>query len=66
MRRKINLKKHNMKNLLIFLTFTASAVAFPGCEFIGDIFKTGIWVGVIIVVAIIAVIAFIAKMFSKK
>lgn len=41
------------------------SVLFSGCEFLGDVFRTGIWVGVIIVIAIIAVIAFIVKMFSK-
>ncbi len=55
-----------MKKLLTFLSFILPALFFPGCEFIGDVFKTGIWVGVIIVVAVIAVTAFIAKSFSKK
>lgn len=54
-----------MKNLLSILIIF-SAVIFSGCEFIGDIFKTGIWVGVIIVIAILAVVAFIAKSISKK
>ena len=38
---------------------------FPGCQAIGDIFKAGIWVGIIIVIAIIAIVGFIIKMFSK-
>lgn len=42
-----------------------SLILIPGCEFIGDVFKAGVWVGIIIVIAIIAVIAFIIKMFSK-
>ena len=54
-----------MKKLFAALSFLQMSVLLSGCEFIGDVFKTGIWVGVIIVVAIIAVIAFIAKMFSK-
>lgn len=37
---------------------------FPGCEAIGDIFKAGVWVGVIIVIAILAVVGFIIKMFK--
>lgn len=36
-----------------------------GCEFIVDVFKTGVWAGVIIIIAIAAVIAFIVKLFSK-
>ncbi len=54
-----------MKNLLFILILTLIPLTVTGCEFIGDIFKTGIWVGVIIVIAVIAVIAFIAKLFSK-
>lgn len=54
-----------MKKLFALFSIMLSALLFSGCEFIGDIFKAGIWVGVIIIVAIIAVIAFIAKMFSK-
>ena len=37
----------------------------PGCDFIGDVFKTGVWVGIIIVLAVISVIAFIVKMFKS-
>ena len=37
---------------------------FPGCEAIGDIFKAGVWVGIIIVIAILAVVGFIIKMFK--
>ena len=54
-----------MKKLFVLLSIIQSAVMFSGCEVIGDIFKTGMWVGVIIVIAIIAVIAFIARMFKK-
>lgn len=54
-----------MKKLLAFLSFIPSALLFSGCEFIGDVFKTGVWVGVIIIIAVIALIAFIVKMFSK-
>ncbi len=36
------------------------------CEVIGGIFKAGVWVGILIVVAIIAVIVFIFKGSSKK
>jgi len=32
-----------------------------GCELIGDIFKAGVWVGVLGVVALIALIAFLMK-----
>jgi hypothetical protein len=42
-----------------------SLILIPGCEFIGDVFKAGVWVGIIIVIAIIAVVVGLIKMFSK-
>jgi len=57
-----------MKNpksvLYLSIIFAALLVVLPGCEFIGDVFKAGIWVGIIIIIAILAVIAFIVKMFK--
>ena len=50
-------------NPVIFL-LTLSLFFIPGCEVIGEIFKAGVWVGIIIVIAIIAVIAFIARTFK--
>jgi hypothetical protein len=40
--------------LLLFLTTTLT-----GCELIGDIFQAGIWVGVIAVLAVLALVAFL-------
>lgn len=57
------MKKH-ISVLYMFLVFTSLLVSLPGCEFIGDVFKAGIWVGIIIIIAVIAVIAFIIKMFK--
>ncbi|MBN8583762.1 MAG: hypothetical protein J0M37_01610 [Ignavibacteria bacterium] len=57
-----------MKNpksvLYLSIMFAVLIVILPGCEFIGDVFKAGIWVGIIIIIAILAVIAFIVKMFK--
>lgn len=53
------------RNSLLILSSLLSVFFFPGCEFIGDVFKTGIWVGIVIVIAVIAVIAFIFKMFKS-
>jgi hypothetical protein len=54
------LKKTNMKNnnilIALFLFITAS---FCSCAAIGDIFKTGVWVGVIGVIAVIGLIIFL-------
>ena len=32
-----------------------SAVALSGCELIGDIFKAGVWVGVLLVLGVIGI-----------
>ena len=39
--------------ILVLLGATLS-----GCEIVGDIFKTGVWTGVIIVIAVIAAVIF--------
>ena len=41
------------------------SLSFSGCEVIGDIFKAGLWVGIIVVVLIIAGIAAIVRMLRK-
>jgi len=51
-------------NLLLFCCLTA--VLFSGCEAIGDIFKAGMWVGIIAVVVVIAVIIWIISLFRGK
>lgn len=54
--------KTQINNYFLFLALVA---LFSGCEFIGDVFKTGIWVGVIIVIAVLVIIGFIFSMFKK-
>ena len=41
--------------LLVLVSLTSA-----GCEVIGDIFKAGIWVGVFMVVIVLALVGFIA------
>jgi hypothetical protein len=36
-------------------------LSLSSCELVGDIFKAGMWVGIIIVVAIIALIIFLIR-----
>ncbi len=43
--------------LLAILFFTANMLT--GCEVIGGIFKAGVWVGVVVIVAIVALILFL-------
>ena len=49
--------------ILVFIFLTFSTIY--GCQFIEDVFKIGIWVGVIIVIAILALVALIIKSFKK-
>jgi hypothetical protein len=41
---------------LVTLTF---ALFLPGCDVIGDIFRAGVWTGVIVIVLVIALIIFL-------
>jgi hypothetical protein len=50
-------------SLLVFIFLTLISIS--GCEFIGDVFKVGVWVGIIIVIAVIALIGLVIKMFKK-
>jgi hypothetical protein len=53
--------KQSILAISIFLLATLS-----GCEVIGDIFKAGVWVGVLIVAAIVGVIIFLFTRGGKK
>ena len=44
------------KNLLLSFVFTTAVVMLSSCQAIGDIFKAGMWVGVIVVVVIVALV----------
>ena len=44
--------------LIVLLVVVALTSA--GCEVIGDIFKAGVWVGVLMVVVLIALVGFVA------
>jgi hypothetical protein len=47
-----------MKKIQIFAVI-ALLLSLSSCQAIGDIFKAGVWVGVIIVVAVIGLIVFL-------
>lgn len=57
--------KDKVMNRIIKILVIVFPFLFGGCEFIGDVFKAGIWVGVVIVIAILAVTAFIVKSFKN-
>ena len=48
------MNKYSLAFLIAFIT-----VAFSSCQAIGDIFKAGVWSGIIIVVIIVAIIIWI-------
>ena len=55
-----------MNNRIIKLSFFAMLLSLvTGCEVIGDIFQAGMWVGIIIVVAIIALVLWLISKFRK-
>ncbi len=55
-----------MNRLFSFFLFVAvCAFTLAGCQAIGDIFKAGVWVGVIVVVVILGIILMIARAFKK-
>lgn len=59
--KKINLV---IPSLLIFAFI--SLVTIPGCGLIENIFKAGMWVGIIGVVLVIGIIALLFKSFGGK
>ncbi len=47
-----------MKKLQLFLVM-AIVLSLSSCQLVGDIFKAGVWVGVLMVAAVIGVIIFL-------
>jgi Ni,Fe-hydrogenase III small subunit len=58
--------KNSMKNYLLFPLLFASMILLGGCAVVGGIFKAGVWVGVLAVVAFVVVIVFIIKGIGNK
>jgi hypothetical protein len=55
-----------VKKSISFLTAALCIVCLSGCQAIGDIFKAGVWVGVLIVLAVLALIIFLVTKSSNK
>ena len=57
-----------MKNhiLLFSLLIAFSLTSLTSCEFIGGIFKAGLWSGIIIVVIVVALIIYLISRMRKK
>ncbi len=54
------------KQTFTIALFMALLTTFSGCSVIGGIFKTGMGVGIFIVIAVIALIIFLVTRFGKK
>jgi hypothetical protein len=50
-----------MAKISSFIFLLMLALPFSGCAVAGDIFKAGVWVGIIIVVAVIVLIIFLLR-----
>ena len=57
---RIGLSAVTMKHFwLLFVFLLLSTVSLAGCEVIGDIFKAGVWTGVLLVVLVIGFIVWL-------
>jgi hypothetical protein len=48
-----------MKNSCLFVLLLLSTMAMTGCELIGDIFQAGVWVGALLVIAVIGIVVWL-------
>jgi hypothetical protein len=55
-----------MKKIPLFLNLLFAISIFSSCQAIGAIFKAGVWVGILIVVAILALILWLVNRGSNK
>ncbi|MFU8814425.1 MAG: hypothetical protein ACNA7W_03705 [Pseudomonadales bacterium] len=43
----------------------AAVFTLAGCEAIGTVFEAGVWVGVLVVIAIVAIVAVVVSLFRR-
>jgi len=55
-----------MKKYSLLSLFVLIAIAFSSCQAIGDIFKAGMWSGIIIVIVVVALIIWIFSRLSGR
>jgi TRAP-type C4-dicarboxylate transport system permease large subunit len=55
-----------MKKFTSLLTAALFILCFSSCQAIGDIFKAGVWVGVLIVLGVLALIIYLITKSSNK
>jgi len=50
-----------MKNFALFSAAAMAALSFSACELVGDVFQAGVWVGVILIIGVIALIVWMVR-----
>jgi hypothetical protein len=58
--------KTSSGSVLRLIVIVALALSVTACEAIGTIFEAGIWVGVIMVVVVLAIVGFIAAKLRRR
>jgi len=51
---------------ILFVLFAFISVSLSSCELVGDIFKAGVWVGILVVVAVVGLIIYLISKASGK
>jgi hypothetical protein len=59
----LNMKQINPFNIILLVSLLA--ISLDSCRIIGDIFKAGVWVGILIVVAVIGLILWLVGKAKK-
>ncbi len=54
------------RDTLLLVTLTLMLLVLPGCDLVGGILKFGFWVGVIVLIVIIAIIWAIVRFVRRK
>jgi len=62
--KKTTKMEKNIFPLFLFIVLLSGSLS--GCQVIGDIFKAGVWSGVLLVVGIIALIIFVISRLGGK
>ena len=58
--------KRFTSRLILLTLLSFSLLSFTSCQLIGDIFRAGIWTGIILVVLVVAIIIYVIAKIGKK
>ncbi len=59
--RRTNLGENHERFMRLLIIAVVPLLGLSGCEIVGDIFQAGVWVGVILVVGVIALIVWLVS-----